>query len=313
MAVCRQLPLPQLDALPLGAHRSLRVLTDEQLFASAGVRIAFTGRGGGVSEGPWASLNCGAHVDDDPEAVARNRKIVLEALGAPDAPLIVPSQVHGTNLVCVGEDLLACKSANRSRGEAQELSLQTGGEAFVHACAEMSESERAQAVRAAQQEADQGADGIVVPVMGVAALLNFADCLPVILVAPSGAFAVAHAGWRGALARIASKAAGALASVAGDDPSQINAYIGPHIRSECFEVSEDVATSFAQEFGEGVLAASDHVSLVAAVTADLVSAGVSPERIADAGICTKCNPDQYYSFRASGGRCGRHAAVAVRI
>ena len=73
MAGRTQLPLPQLDALPLGAHRALQALTDEHLFVQTGVRIAFTSRAGGVSEGPYASLNCALHVEDDEQAVLRNR------------------------------------------------------------------------------------------------------------------------------------------------------------------------------------------------------------------------------------------------
>ncbi|MBR0404340.1 MAG: laccase domain-containing protein [Eggerthellaceae bacterium] len=272
MAGRTQLPLPQLDALPLGAHRALRALTDEGLYEACDVRIAFTNREGGVSEGPYASLNCGAHVEDDPAAVARNRQIVLDALGTPNAKLIVPNQVHGTNIVCVGQ------------GNADEV----------------------------QDKAAEGADALVVIAPDVAALLNFADCLPLIVVAPSGAFAVGHGGWRGAVAHIASKAALELAAQTGEDTAQFNAYIGPHIRSECFEVGVEVAEQFAAEFGASVVEGERHVSLARAVACDLVAAGLEPQRIADCGICTKCNPDRYFSYRATQGCCGRHSAVAVR-
>ena len=47
-----ELPMPTLDALPLGAHRAIgpTMLGDEALYQASGVRIAFTGRSGGVSE-----------------------------------------------------------------------------------------------------------------------------------------------------------------------------------------------------------------------------------------------------------------------
>ena len=268
------LPQPHLDALPLGAH-SLSALTDEALFAACGVRIAFTGRAGGVSEGPYASLNTHVNVGDDPACVSRNRSLVKEALGVSDAPLIVPNQVHGVQIVSVDD---------------------------------------AADVPGAEQRASEGADAVLVGVPGVAALLNFADCLPLIIVAPSGRFAIAHAGWRGALAGIAGKAARALADGEGQGAAAgFNAYIGPHIRSACFETSAEIAAQFADEFGEGVLRDSRHVSLARVVVADLGRAGVPADRIADAGICTMCHPDRYFSYRASGGTCGRHAAAATRI
>lgn len=275
------LPLPTLNALPLGAH-SLLVLTDPALFERCGVRIAFTGRAGGVSEGCFASLNCGGAVGDEPQAVAENRRRVAQALGAEGAPLLVPKQVHGTSLVTV-------------------------------------DSVEDEALAAAREAALAGADGLVVAVPDVMALLNFADCLPLILVAPSGRFAVLHAGWRGAVAGIAAKGLRALCQLDPCDPAEVNAYIGPHIRSCCFEVGPDVAKRFQDAFDSerlpGLAAAvpdADHVSLAAAVTRDLVGAGVLPERIVDAGICTQCNPERYFSYRATQGHCGRHTAAAFR-
>ena len=41
---------------------------------AGGARRALTDRAGGVSSGPWAGLNLGRHVDDDPADVAENRR-----------------------------------------------------------------------------------------------------------------------------------------------------------------------------------------------------------------------------------------------
>ena len=56
----------------------------------------FTTRHGGVSEGPYASLNLGPHTDDDPVAVQRNRERAAALAGAPLAGV---HQVHGTEVV----------------------------------------------------------------------------------------------------------------------------------------------------------------------------------------------------------------------
>lgn len=67
-----------------------------------GVDWAITDRSGGSSFGPYASLNLGAHVDDDPAAVARNRSRVAEAFDLSAEDLRFMRQVHGTDAVWVG-------------------------------------------------------------------------------------------------------------------------------------------------------------------------------------------------------------------
>jgi YfiH family protein len=66
--------------------------------APAHVRVISTLRGGGVSQGPYASLNLAAHVGDDPRAVAANRMLLREAAHLPGEPLWL-EQVHGIEVV----------------------------------------------------------------------------------------------------------------------------------------------------------------------------------------------------------------------
>ncbi|MFA5631774.1 MAG: peptidoglycan editing factor PgeF [Porticoccaceae bacterium] len=66
--------------------------------APANVRSAVTTRAGGISSGPWATLNLGDHVGDDPQAVAANRELLRGELGLERAPLWV-NQVHGTDVL----------------------------------------------------------------------------------------------------------------------------------------------------------------------------------------------------------------------
>ena len=94
---------------------------DEELFCRTGVRIAFTGRAGGVSEGPYASLNLGLHVSDDPARVLENRRRLLEAAAPPETPLIVPSQVHGSTCVTLSSTDEAALADARSRSDAGQL------------------------------------------------------------------------------------------------------------------------------------------------------------------------------------------------
>ena len=60
------------------------------------VRAAYTTRQGGISQGPWASLNLGFHCGDDSEAVAENLRRLSDELPASPRWL---RQVHGTGLI----------------------------------------------------------------------------------------------------------------------------------------------------------------------------------------------------------------------
>ena len=63
--------------------------------APSRVQAVFTTRLGGVSEGVFAGLNLGAHVDDDPRCVAENRRQLREQLQLNQEPVWL-TQVHGT-------------------------------------------------------------------------------------------------------------------------------------------------------------------------------------------------------------------------
>lgn len=271
------LPQPSLQAR---CSAGLSFLTDEALFDATGVRVGFTRRAGGVSDAPFDALNLGSHVGDCPQAVSANRERLQDAVGLKGAQLVTLNQVHGDTVLSL--DAPDSRSLNVLRARALE-----------------------------------GADGIAVSVTDVMALLCFADCTPVIVVAPTGTFAVAHAGWRGALAGIPAKAVEAVCALDGAHgckvrPSECNAYIGPHIMAECYECGEELVGRFAERYGDGCAHGGDHLDLEAAVRASLGEAGVLPERIAATRECTACHPDLYFSYRASGGRCGRHGAFAGR-
>ena len=61
----------------------------------------FFTRRGGVSGGPYASLNCSLSGGDSPDAVLRNRAAAARALGADPDRLVGLTQVHGTDVVHV--------------------------------------------------------------------------------------------------------------------------------------------------------------------------------------------------------------------
>lgn len=69
--------------------------------ALAGVKHGFFGRAGGVSTGIYASLNAGTGSNDDPAAVAENRKRIAAAFGAPETHLVGVHQVHSPHAVFI--------------------------------------------------------------------------------------------------------------------------------------------------------------------------------------------------------------------
>ncbi len=242
---------------------------------TGGVALAFTERTGGVSAGPYESLNLGSSCGDDEAAVTENRRRALAALGAADLAdrLVCPRQVHGTHVVSV-------------------------------------RSHAAEGLEAARAEALAGADAVVCTAPDVPVLLCFADCVPVALTCPGG-FALAHSGWRGTLARISGRAARTLAREAGCPVGELRAYVGPHIGGPDYEVSEDLLARFVEAFGPEVALEGNRLDLGRAVVAALVEAGVDEARIEVAGVSTASSTDRFFSYRAAGGRCGRHGALAV--
>lgn len=263
------LPMPRLAE---GRFDAVKALTDEALFEACGVRVAFLERAGGVSAAPYDALNVGPYVEDDPAAVARNMGIALDALGAHDAALIQPLQVHGDTVV---------------RCDAPDCAL------------------------AVDEQAKQGADAVVVACERVAAMLCFADCVPLIAVAPGGMFSVIHAGWRGVVNEVWAAAVRELCDAAGVSAADINVYIGPYIHACHFEVGAEVARQFAAQFGEACLEDERHVNMGVALRLGLEKLGVAPSRFADCDVCTVCDGGaRFFSYRATEGHCGRHGAFA---
>jgi YfiH family protein len=73
---------------------ALPVLTSRRLSGLKGVRHGFFTRQGGVSKGLYESLNAGPGSNDDPAAVAENRRRAAEAMGAGPEALVTCYQIH---------------------------------------------------------------------------------------------------------------------------------------------------------------------------------------------------------------------------
>jgi YfiH family protein len=78
-------------------------ILDPRLAAIPTIAHGFFTRQGGVSEGVYASLNCGIGSGDDRERVLTNRARVAATIGIAASHLVSPYQVHGANVAIVEE------------------------------------------------------------------------------------------------------------------------------------------------------------------------------------------------------------------
>jgi len=157
--------------------------------APDGVRVAFTSRHGGVSEGAFRSLNLGALTDDAPASVAINRRRGVEAAGADAADATMAWQVHGAAV----REVTAEPSSGRF--------LEPGAEPFPKS------------------------DGLVTSERGRPMVLLTADCLPVAIARRDGGrLAVLHAGWRGLEGGIVEAG---VAAVGGEAVAAVGPGAGP--------------------------------------------------------------------------------------
>lgn len=86
-----------------------------------GGRVLFTTRAGGVSTGPYASLNLGRLTDDDPERVDENRRRVGRRVGVPWDRFLYGRQVHGAAVRRVAREPAAGRDAGDVDGQATSL------------------------------------------------------------------------------------------------------------------------------------------------------------------------------------------------
>ncbi len=132
-----------------------------------GAVVRFSTRAGGVSEGPYASLNIGAQTDDLPERVIENRALLAASAGLVPGAVAIGQQVHGVEI---------------QRWDAAPAVPLTD-------------------IAAPRAEVD----GHVTALPGLGLLVQVADCLPVAL-ASADRVAMVHCGWRGLAGGIVARA-----------------------------------------------------------------------------------------------------------
>jgi YfiH family protein len=261
-------------------HDGVRALVCAPL-EQDGFTNAFSTRLGGVSPMPTRALNLAGFNEDASENIYENRRRFLKLFDG-DWTLTGCWQTHSADVRVV-----------RSEQEAQPKPGVLGDEQYC--------------------------DALVSRTPKILLMVKTADCVPILLGDPKiGAFAAIHAGWRGTSSSVVRRAIEQLQNEYGTRPEDLRAAIGPAANSCCYEVGSEVIRVFKERFPQ-----SDHlftptrdgharIDLHAANRDQLLSAGVAPDRIHIAPLCTMDRTDLFFSYRREKklhGRVGRLMSV----
>jgi polyphenol oxidase len=263
----------------------------------------FSTRKGGLSraycdDDAEGELNLGFTAADQREAVLGNRRLLAEAAtGSPETPLVTVRQFHSNLLV-------RATPADTTRQHPRR------------------------------------ADGLMTNDPGLLLTVMVADCIPVLVTDRKRRVVAAfHAGWRGTVKRIVETGIGRMRVEFGSRPRDLVAAIGPGIGPCCYAVGEEVISEFDSQFiysrelfhevystdpvrnkypmlfltqrapGHSDIGPQTHLDLVEANRRQLLDAGLRAKAIQIVGGCTSCQPEWFYSHRASQGHAGRLMAV----
>jgi YfiH family protein len=258
------------------------------------LRHGFSTRPGGVSSVYGGNtLNLGWTKEDEPSAVAENRRrfvaaVADEADGDSAPTLVGVRQVHS-----------AIVHAIRHEDGAFERKLATAdGKAVLEG------------------------DGLMTAMPGIMLGVGTADCVPVLIVDVSKRVVAAfHAGWRGTVARIVEQGVSRMRLEYGSHPEDLVAAIGPSIASCCYSVGDEVRAEFEPNFSYAdklfrsvnhpeASVTKIHLDLWQANRRQLLDAGLNEAQITVVGECTACSRDarqtrRYFSHRGEHGVAGR--------
>lgn len=244
-------------------------------------------RKGGVSQPPFASLNAGPTVEDDPAALYENYRRIRAVLpGHPRLVSAIPG--HSTDVIEITSDRL-------DEHETEPLIM------------------------------PKHLDGLITRIRGIGLFWAVADCTVMLAVDPAHqAIAAIHAGWRGTSQAIMVKAIEMMSNLYGTRPTDLYIGLSPTIGACCYEVDEKVRAAFqahpiaAKYASFSTIAAVDHdnvpytslrLDIAASNYAQLLSTGVPREHIELSGMCTGCQRDLFFSNRMEGGKTGRFATI----
>lgn len=221
-------------------------------------------------------MNFGYGRGDEPEHVLENYKRMAQAIGVDWKKMVASDQTHTTNVRLVTEKDFG-KGVYRKKDY-------------------------------------RDIDALITNVPEITLCTSYADCVPLFFLDPvHKAIGLAHSGWRGTVNRVGKKTLDGMTAAFGTRPEDVLAGIGPSICQDCYEISEDLAYRFAAAFPqEQILKKGRKTENEQKYQLDLwktnqrilLEAGIRATHISYPGICTCCNPELFFSHRASQGKRG---------
>jgi YfiH family protein len=154
------------------------------------------------------------------------------------------------------------------------------------------------------------ADALVTNTKRLVLTVRTADCASVFFLDQKNrAVGICHAGWRGTKERIVQKTIVSLWENFHARAQDLTTAIGPVICANCYEVGAE----FEAYFPVGLIwkAGKFFFDLKQEIKRQLVEMGVLINSIADAGVCTACSTDLYFSARREGQGTGRLISAII--
>lgn len=258
---------------------NISLLLFPNLMHHSELRHAISTRNGGVSTGPYTSLNLSFSVGDEPHKVMNNHQLLSQVLGFELNTLTTAHQVHQDRIALIDESYLTKDSFH-------------------------------------PDHSIPDTDALVTDVPGITLMTRHADCVPLLLYDPhQKVAALVHAGWKGTLAQISLKTVTVLAKEYHCQPHHLHAAIGPSVGPCCYHVNSTVAQCvekelpradhYLRESPDGVM----FFDLWLANRRQLEDAGVKGEHIYCTHLCTSCHVDMFFSHRKEKGLTGRFGAI----
>ncbi len=249
---------------------NLEYLTIPSFEETGLVKHCFTTRRGGVSTGEAASLNLSFKRKDTPENVHKNFEIICSAIGVDHKRIVFSDQTHGKGIYIPTE-----KDVGKGLYRESDIT---------------------------------DADGLVTIERNVPLCTFYADCVPLFFLDPNKKIiALVHSGWKSTMLEIGKEAVAVMKSL-GSNPRDILAAIGPSIGPCHFEVGEEVAGQFISKFGSEIadrtVGDKTYINLWTTNVNILLSSGIPDDNITLAKICTYCENDRFYSYRADNHKTG---------
>lgn len=243
------------------------------------LKHGFSTRLGGISENEFFSMNLGFNRGDKIENVLENYHLICKAIGVPFESLVASSQDHKTYIRVV--------------------------------------TEKDKGIGIYRPKDMESVDALLTNISGISLVTYYADCVPLFFLDPKlKVIGLAHAGWRGTVAKIGEKMINKMQGLYACKASDVIVGIGPSIGPCCYEVDLPVAKQF-QELSElnteKFITDSGNgkykVNLWETNKQILLNAGVLESNIYVTDMCTNCMHDLLISHRKTGGKRGTMAAI----